>query len=365
MIGAPPASAAPLRTLDGELKVLAKQLRISATSDPKLKGKKIKMGLFNGPQLPNSNFGPGIRRQLMEDLKSLLSDAAELTVMGRYDFLESAQDTAADDPTFKLHVLRIAAWVENRATRELVKFVVEVNNTDDIVQALGDTAAPEMHGTQKQRNWEARRAHENPGFKVLHRTRVAPANFDARRPFSVEILVKDRHDGQATPIEPKPLKGRPFVDVKPTQYYEIRLHNDGDFEGAAEVTIDGLNAISTFNKDKRKPTHYLIPAGGSTTIRGWLHTTASGARDNVLAFLVTEYGHGAATRFRSTGEVGVITVRFSAAWAEGKKPPSGEGGARSSGRETDAGPGLPENLKVVKRHLGLIRSTVSIRYSPK
>jgi hypothetical protein len=359
-----PGRAAPDRPLNEQLKTLGKLLRDSLKNDPKLKGKAVKIGLFSGPQLPSTNFGQRIRRQLMEELKGELKESADLTVTGRYDFVESDRDTAAGDDQFKLQVLRLTAAIEDRTARELVKVSVEVNNTDDIAQALGLTVAPPLHGSQKRRNQEAKQAQEKPAFKVLQRTRVAPTNFDNARPFSVEILVKQTPDGKAVSLVPEKLKGRPFVDIKENQFYEVRLHNDGKFEGAAEVLIDGLGALATFNKDKQKPTHYLIPAGGSTTIRGWLHTTKKGAKDSVLSFLVTEYGRGAATKFRSSGEVGVITVRFSAAWKEGDDPPAGERGARSTGRETTAGPGLPENLKVVKRHVGLIRSTVSIRYSP-
>ncbi len=108
---------------------------------------------------------------------------------------------------------------------------------------------------------------------------------------------------------------------------------------------------------------YIIPRKDSTLVRGWLRTVKPGVKDNVLSFLVTEYGHGAATQFKSTGEVGVITVQFAMAWKKGDAVPTG--GKRGGGRETAPGPGLPEKMNVVERIVGDRRSTISIRYSPK
>ncbi len=358
------ATAAPERRLNEELKTLAEKLKEALKSDPKFTGKTIKIGLFPGPQLPNTNFGNQIRLQISAELKALLHDEAALTITGRYDYDESESDTAADDPRYKLQVIRITASIEAKGGKVLANFSVEVNSTDDISEVLGETTAPPIHGGQRERNEQVKKDHEKPDFKVLERTRIAPKEFDAKKPFSVEILVQDKLDGPASPVVPENQKGRAFVDIKPTQFYQIRLHNDGDFAAAAEINIDGLNAISTFNKGPDKPHYYIVPAKGSTTIRGWLHTTTPGAKDSLLAFLVTEYGHGAASRLKSTGEVGVITVRFAAAWEEGSTAPPGEEGARTVGRETKAGPAIPENLKIVKYNVGLPRSTVSVRYSP-
>jgi hypothetical protein len=356
------ATAALRKPLTGQIEALAKDLRDVLTADPKLKGQTVTIGVFSGPQLPRTNFGQKLRRLLQEKLKDLLrEEGAGLTITGRYDYVESETDAPQEDHDTKLQVIRITASIEDKAAREQAKKFVEVNETDDIVEALGLTVAPDLHGGQKARNDAAKKAQEKPTFVVRGRTQVAAA---ADSPFAVEILVKDKVAAPATLIAPQNQKGQAFADVKPEQFYEIRLHNDADFEAAATVTIDGLDALNTFNKDGRKYSHYLIPARGAVTVRGWLQTVKPGVKDNVLSFLVTEYGHGAATALKSTGEIGVITVGFHAAWKEGDPLPPGESGTRSVGRETRPGPGLPENLEVVKRNIGLKRATVSVRYSP-
>ncbi len=269
------------------------------------KGKKVKMGLFTGPTLPDTNFWNGIRLLFASEFASFVNPDADLILWGLYEVVES-EDTAADDPDYKLEVIRITASINTTKGKNLVNFSVEVNSTDDIIYVRGDTVAPPLHGTQKQRNQAASKAHAHPSFQLIESTRVGPTNHD-KHPFSVEILVKDKADGTATPIAPKNKSGRAFVDIKPSQFYKIRLHNNADFEAAAEVTIDGLDVIKTFCKDNKKPSRFLVPAKGSTTIRGWLHTTKPKAPDSLLSFLVTELGRGAATRLKSTGEVGVIT----------------------------------------------------------
>jgi hypothetical protein len=319
------------------------------------------LGLFNGPKLRGSNFGNRIERALAAELTTLLVEKAELTLLGRYDYVESAGDTAADDPNFHLRVLKITAVIEDAQGRQLDTKVIEVNDTDDIAAALGLTVQPPFNGGQKARNEAGDKAFQAPQFFVRNRTQISDA---ANSPYSVEVRVKSTPDGAGTPLAPQNQKGHAFVDIKPTQFYELRLYNDEPFEASAAITIDGLDALNTFNEDKVKYRSYIIPPRSSILVRGWLHTVEprEKEKDNVFAFLVTEYGHGAASRLKSTGQIGVITVQFAAAWKPGKKEP--EHASRGTGRETDKGPGLPESLKVEPWLIGDRRSTISVRYSP-
>src|ERR1700733_6283167 len=89
MLVAPSAHAAPEKRLDEQLKVLAADLKASVTTDPKLKGRAVALGLFNGPKLRASNFGNRIEGALQAELGQLLVEKAELTLLGRYDYVES------------------------------------------------------------------------------------------------------------------------------------------------------------------------------------------------------------------------------------------------------------------------------------
>ena len=355
------ASAATEKRLDAQLKDLAAYLKASIQNDPKIKGRAVTLGLFNGPKLRGSNFGTRIERALAAELAGLVADKAELTILGRYDYRESETDFAGDDLKFKLRVLLITAVIEDAAGKQLDVKSVEVNDSDDIFAVLGLTGQPPFNGGQKKRNEAPKKAFDNPTFFVREKTRVSDAKDS---PYAVEVLVKEKADGVGMPVKPDNKKGLAFVDIKPTQFYELRIYNDKKYEAAVTITIDGLDALNTFNIDKVKYQSYIIPPKSSVLVRGWLHTTKPRPveRDNVLSFLVTEYGHGAATKFKSTGAVGVITVQFAYAWKEGGPVPPN--GTREVGRETTEGPGLPEKLEVVKRHVGDRRSTISIRYSP-
>ena len=99
-------------------------------------------------------------------------------------------------------------------------------------------------------------------------------------------------------------------------------------------------------------------------IRGW-HKTARPLTDedkrqgkgNVLKFLVTNYGEGAASKFptRAQGKVGTITVGIALSFPPG----SGHKGAS----ETGFGP--PEEVKqtVVKRDIAAPHEFVTVRYN--
>lgn len=348
------AHAADARRFDDQVKELAKRLKAAVGND------KIQIGAFNDAERRGTNFGLRIELSLKAELKSCLAESATTKVFGTYNYVTSAKDTAADNPTYKMKVFRIKAVVEDGNGKTLHEEVVEINDTDDKLKMEGATGQPPFNAGQQKRDEYADEKIKNPKFYSKAQTRITAED---HCPYAIEILVKDTAGGMGTPIAPENKGGRAFVDIKQTQYYEIRLYNDDDHEAVASITIDGLDSLNTFNTDGVKYPGYLIPPKSSAVVRGWLHTVKPGAKDSVFSFLVTDYGNGAASQFKKNpGEVGVITVQFSMAWEQGKPPP--QGGKRSGGRETAKGDGLPENFKVVPREIGDPKATISVRYSP-
>src|SRR5206468_1525332 len=97
--------------------------------------------------------------------------------------------------------------------------------------------------------------------------------------------------------------------------YEVRVTNNSTEEAAVTLTIDGIDVFAFSDiKDAKtgKPrfSHYIVAPKTSHTIVGWHKTNAVS-----LGFLVTEYGKGASSQLKSTGDVGVLTVTFSSAGA--------------------------------------------------
>lgn len=350
-MGAPSAQSAPARPLKEGLDAIAKDLKQALTTDPKLKGQRVRIGSFDNGNVPDTNFGPKIKRFLTEALGAQVSNDAEFIVKGRYDKVDSAEEVGQ-----ALKVIRIRATLEDKQTNEQFKTSVEVNDSDDIALLLGANVAPDFNAPQKKRNDQVHEAHERPKFHSLG-TKIRGSD---NNHFAMEIWVKETPTEPGKPVQVQNQGGRPFVDIPIKKYYDVVLYNETSSEMAASLTVDGLETISTFNEDKVKPGHYLIPPRGEHRIRGWMKTANQEKSDNTLTFLVTELGQGAATKLKSQGEIGVITAQFSASWKEGDEPPPL---GRTTAKETTTGPAIPDKVEIVKRNIGRRIETISVRYN--
>jgi hypothetical protein len=178
-----------------------------------------------------------------------------------------------------------------------------------------------------------------------------------RSPYAIEILVK----GQEQPYRartPTDDEGLAFVPIRRGEAYAVRLINNSPHEAAVSLTIDGLSMFA-FSESK-KASRIIVPAGGSTTIRGW-HRTDRESNE----FLVTEYAKGAAALLKSDpSKVGTITATFAAAWE--KKRPEDEPPPPPSAPADDA-TGLGKKVEVkftrVNRQVGVTRAAISVRYT--
>ena len=139
-------------------------------------------------------------------------------------------------------------------------------------------------------------------------------------PFAVEVLVKGPTDAAAKAKAPrKDEKGRIFIDLAENDIYHLNLYNETKgnekFDAAVTITVDGLD-VFRFSDDKKsdgKPkfSHFVIaPNEKPSTIFGWHKTNSPESKANMLSFLVTEYGKGAASEAIKAprGTTGVITV---------------------------------------------------------
>jgi hypothetical protein len=187
-------------------------------------------------------------------------------------------------------------------------------------------------------------------------------------PFALQLLVEGK------PVWPRDRDGLAYAPIQREQSYAVRLINRSDLEVAVRLTIDGLS-IFTFselrqpatdargkpNPRKGEPLYelVLVPPKSAVVIPGWHRTNQRADR-----FKVTEYARtGAALLGKDDAPVGTITATFAAAWE--KDPPADEPPtSRGPGDDgTGFGQPVPTEVKPVVRTVGVVRASVSVRYT--
>lgn len=327
----------------------------------------IAVGDFNGPPRLDSQFGPGIQTMLADELTRLgvsVNKRADLTIAGNYS------DATEDLNGGEQMVLKIHSRILSRNGEEIVKLTQRlrprrITDNTTIAKVTGATVSLPPAGDKPTRNNEIKKALDKPTV-CLDGTKIS-AKPGAH--LAVEILVRPRPDAQAVARKPEIVDGQAFVGIEKDEIYELRLHNANGCEGAATITIDGVDVFH-FSKDRDEKTdrprysHYIIPAKASNDVAGWHVTNDPQAVENLLSFKVTEYGKGAASMINGPrGKVGVITITYALAAESTAQLPKDDGARNSHSAETGFGPGQKQEIKELKRTIGVVREVVSIRYT--
>lgn len=320
----------------------------------------VRIGLFTGTGLPNSNSGPGIEQLLKESLESLskgsLKDDAQIEVKGDYLLVPSKKNPGLKVVRVKPRIVMLDSGDE----LDSKSIDIELDGNNTIAEILQVTASLDPHGTKESRNKEIEKAAKSPSVHI-HGPMQTLVSSRPGSPYSVELLVKPLKDHATTMAQPRKAddeKGLAFVKIDQNELYEIKIYNSSKEEVAVAVSIDDLDVFH-FTEDRTdgRPnyTNYIVPRESETVIQGW-HKSIHG-NENVLSFLVTGYGQGAASKAGVTarGKVGVIHVQFAACspLAPGAK----------SANETGFGPPIKVEQKVVTYDIKPPHDFVSIRYS--
>ncbi len=349
-------SAGPARAdLRGELAAVAKDVKVLLDE----RGESaLAVGQFTGPPTLPTSAGPGIAKMLGEELKKIgvtVKVRANVGLEGRYRDVK-VKETGQVAVELTMNLL-------DRGGKSILKDERRVGVFDDadIAALLGLTAALPPRVPVKERSRRLEVAIDNPTAH-LDGTKVAAA---PGSPYALEVLVSNRVDGMYLPRKPVLEDGLAFVPIRRGEYYRIRLINKSGYDAAVRLSIDGLSlfAFSTVKTAKGKPyTQLILDAGKSYTVRGW-HVT----NQESDSFRVTAYAKSAAAELKSTAKTGTITATFAAAWPKGGKPPADEpdkAQPRSvSGDATGRGPRVAAKYREVQRNFGVIRATVSVRYT--
>lgn len=316
----------------------------------------VRVGRFTPSGLDDANSGDGISAALAQVLGPFASPGAILEVSGVYGFVSGP---AGDG----IKVIKLRAKMVNTQTLDEVKAFLPLEATvganPDIAKLLNVTARIDPDGNYTKRNKEIQKSQKE--HSVVINGSLVSAHPDS--PYAVEVRCKPHRNHERFKAQPRPaqdVNGQAFVPIEKGELYELRLVNRSKQEAAAAITVDGID-VFTFSEDRNaagRPrfTHFIVPAEGEVKVVGWHKTASPMRKDNFLAFLVTENGHGARARFPQTpqGRVGCITVAFSHAF-----PP---GTARSAGAETGFGPPIEVKQEIVKRVIDPPHEFVTIHY---
>lgn len=353
---APAARANPeLRKELAEVAKSLKQLLDGQNEDA------IVVGQFTGPANYPTSAGPGIAQVLTEELQKLgkvCKSRAKYGVKGEY---MASEVPSKDDPRIKHVAVKLKGTVEDEFGKVITDFSFErtIKGETTFVELMGAPVDLPPGATKEKRDKLLRESLLKPKGEVAG-TRIG-AGQDGK--VAIELLVEGK------PRAAKDDDGLAFVKINRGETYAIRAYNDTDLEMAIRLAIDGLN-IFTFSELRHKdgdkkgdPLYsvYLIKPHSSITIRGWHRNNETSD-----SFLVTEYAKTAAATINHKANLGTITAAFAAAWPEGATPPRDEPG-RDKGTDLGDGTGFgpPVEMKVVgvKRNVGAIRASVSVRYA--
>jgi hypothetical protein len=318
----------------------------------------LSVGQFTGPATLPTSAGPGIAQLLSEELKKLgltVKVRANVGVEGKYRDVK-VKETG-------LLAVELTVNVVDRSGKSLLKDErrIGVFNEGDIAALLGLTVSLPAQEKEKDRSQRLEKAIDKSKAHI-DGTHISAS---ADSPYGVEILVAASEKGPFEPRKPTLDDGLAFVDIKRGEFYRVRLINGSEHQAAVRLTIDGLNMFdfSKVKNAKGEPfSQVILRPGKQTDIKGW-----SIDERHTDAFVVTEYAKSAAAELKSTAKTGTITVTFSAAWPKDGQPPADEpekAGPRSAGGDaTGRGPTVPDKFVEVRRAIGVVRATVSVRYT--
>lgn len=359
--------------LRGVLTELAEDLSKLLTGQNK---SDIAIGQFTGPANFPTSGGAGIVQTLTEELQKKniqVKTRAELGVKGSYKLAELPAENE-DDARLgrKVLAIELEVVVEDAFSKPLGNFTFKrlIRGEATITQLIGPTAALPPDGTEIDRDQVLRRAVIDPPKPAVQGT-IIRSKPDS--PYALEILIAD----QPRRLENK--DGLPFVAIRRNEKYAVRFINETEYEAAVRLEIDGLSMFifselrqpallnGKANPRKGEPlyTTVIMPPkkngkAGTIVIRGW-HVNNKVTDE----FLVTEYAKSAPGSLNQVTNIGTITATFQAAWEDGTRPPPGEPGKRrgGTGDATGRGDRIGEVYQEVVRNLGIIRDTISVRYT--
>lgn len=354
LIPVPLHASEELRTVISEFAVDLQKLLDGQGEDS------VAIGQFTGPANFPTSSGPGIAKLLADELEAnqvQVKTRAKFGIKGAYRLIELP---ATDELDLRLGRKTLATEFEASVVDQFDRPL------GDIVfkrQIRGEATVVELTGIPVSLPTDGNRASERERDQALRDGLSDPkpdlqgavVRARAGSPYGMGVLV----NGKPRAVTNR--DGLPFVSIQRGEEYVVRLINESAFDAAVQLRIDGLSMFAFSEvRDAGKPRYsaVIVPARGEATIRGW-HVTNE-ATDK---FLVTEYAKSAAAALNHKTDIGTITATFQAAWQT--SPPPDEPAKRKGGMGDATGRGdrIGEKFGEVSRQFGVIRDSVSVRYT--
>jgi hypothetical protein len=350
--------AGPIQAEDAlrtELAVVAKGI---AEAVKGLGHEAIAVGEFTGPAQLAASGGPAIAKTLAEELPKhglAVKKVAQVGVKGEFEDVKDKQSG--------LLAARIKGTVTDRSGQVLFTFSRGVFSETVLAALFGTTAKLPADLPPAERNAQLEKSLDKPKVHI-EGSRVSAA---ADSPFAMEILAAPHQGAKYQPRSATVVDGLAFVPLSRGEVFAVRLINKSSHEAAVTLTIDGLNlyAFSDVRNPKTGRPRYtvvLVGPGQEETLFGW-------HRNNEVSeeFVITEYAKSAAAELKSTAATGTVTASFAAAWPKDTPPPADEPASPSansrSGDAVGRGAQIAQKFVEVKRDIGVVRATVSVRYT--
>jgi hypothetical protein len=297
--------------------------------------------------------GPGIAQVLAEALqneKLIVEKGADLMIRGTYvDVIDSKS---------KLLAAQIKGELVDSNDRTILSFSRGVFGDESLASLFGATTTIKPTDDVKARSVQLIEAIDNPTVAVED-TRISAKKGD---PYHIEVHVLQ--GGKYVPRAPTTVDGQAFVKINRDEVYAIKLFNDSAEEASVAVTVDGLSAF-TFSENKDY-TQYIVGAKSSFLLKGW-------HRSNTVSdsFQVMEYSKSAvAQKLPTSTSIGVVTATFSVCFPKDAPPPEDEPPSstvnkfsRTTADATGRGPEVKDKFKEVERIFGVVRTSISVRYT--
>jgi hypothetical protein len=350
--------ASPVRAdeaLRKELAVIAKGV---AEAVKGLGHDTVAVGEFTGPAQLATSSGPVIAKTLSEELPKngvAVKRVAPIGVKGEFEDVKDKQSG--------LLAARIKGTVTDRAGQVLFTFSRGVFGDNVVAALFGTTAKLPPDLPPADRNAELEKSLDKPKVHV----QGAKVSAAADSPYAVEILAAPKPGGRYASRPATVQDGLAFVPLRRGEVFGVKLINRSPHDAAVTLTIDGLNlyAFSNLKNPKTgqpKFSVFVVGAGQEVFLPGW-HRTHEVSEE----FVITEYAKSAAAELRSTAPTGVITATFAAAWPKNQPPPADEPkNPAGNSRSADAvgrGARVQQKYVEVERDIGVVRATVSVRYT--
>lgn len=317
---------------------------------------------FQGPSELQASAGPGLIQSFQAVFQKhgvkVVEDAAVI-LTGDYLLVSGVGDQVT---------VRILGSLMDRSGDVLTDFTLsdaklpghnashvqgDVSAPADVVNLLGVTTDLYPEDSKHDRNHDLKKRIQNPTVHIQG-SRCAASS---RSPYQVEVLIGP------SPLTLHEQSGKAFVNLQRADVYTVRLYNNSEYDAAVKLCIDGLNVFtfSELRKPDGEPRYsvYIIPAGRMIELKGWHRTN-----ERVDQFQVMKYADSAAATLGHKKDIGTITASFFAAWPKGGTRPHDEDFvSKGKGNATGFGPPTRQVAKEVQREIGVLRSSVSIRYA--